>query len=72
MNLDQIDQEVRIRLLEKTNEKIERTLTKLDEKIDNRFDKLQQSMQNQFYWVLGTVLTMVIATIALVASINFH
>ena len=56
-----IDHEVRIRLLEKIAEGIEK-----------RFDKLESKMDNQFHWVLGTILVMVVTIIGLFGSIVLH
>ncbi len=47
MNEPLIDHEVRIRLLEK-----------IAENIDKRFDKLDSKIDSHFYWVLGTVITL--------------
>lgn len=46
MNTAQIDQEVRIRLLEA-----------IAEKIDKRFDKIESKIDSHFYWVLATIIT---------------
>jgi hypothetical protein len=42
-----IDNEVRIRLLEK-----------IVDKVDKRFDKIDTKMETQFYWLMGTMLTL--------------
>jgi hypothetical protein len=55
-----IDHEVRIRLLEK-----------IAEGIDRRFDKLESKMDSQFHWVLGTILTLVVTVIALFGGVIF-
>jgi hypothetical protein len=47
MNEPIIDHEVRIRLLEK-----------IAENIDKRFDKIESKIEAHFYWVLGIVITL--------------
>ncbi len=56
-----IDHEVRIRLLEK-----------IAEGIDKRFDKLELKMDSQFHWVLGTIFTLIITIITLFGGIILH
>jgi hypothetical protein len=56
-----IDHEVRIRLLEK-----------IAEAIDKRFDKLEAKMDSQFHWVLGTIFTLIITIITLFGGIILH
>ncbi len=60
-NEAQIDHEVRIRLLEK-----------IAEGIDKRFDKLESKMDSQFHWVLGTIFTLIITIITLFGGIILH
>jgi hypothetical protein len=56
-----IDHEVRIRLLENIAIGIEK-----------RFDKLESKMDSQFHWVLGTMFTLILATITLFGGIILH
>ncbi len=42
-----VDQEVRIRLLEELNQRVEKRLDKMDDKLST-----------QFYWVMGTMITL--------------
>lgn len=42
------DHEIRIRLLEELNKRIE-----------SKFDRLDSKMDNQFKWIIGTIITMV-------------
>jgi hypothetical protein len=42
-----IDHEVRIRILEK-----------IAENIDKKFERLESKMDSQFHWILGTVITL--------------
>jgi len=56
-----IDHEVRIRLQEA-----------ISEKLDKRFDRLEAKMDSNFHWVLGSILTMTIATITLFGGVIFH
>lgn len=48
MNEAHIDHEVRIRLMEELNKRVEL-----------RFDHLDSKMDNQFKWIIGTIITMV-------------
>lgn len=50
----QIEQEVRIRLLEKLVTAIERRF----EQVDRRFEHLESKMDNQFKWTIGIMITM--------------
>ncbi len=43
-----IDHEVRIRLMEELNKRVE-----------IRFDKIDEKMDNQFKWIIGTIITMI-------------
>ena len=43
-----IDHEVRIRLMEELNKRVEL-----------RFDKIDEKMDNQFKWIIGTIVTMI-------------
>jgi hypothetical protein len=43
-----VDHEVRIRLLER-----------IADSIDKRFDRLDEKMDNQFKWIIGTMVTMI-------------
>lgn len=67
-----LDQEIRIRLLEK-----------IADKIDNRFDRIEQEMkldkiqlltrmENNFHWVLGTILAQTALAITLFGGIILH
>jgi hypothetical protein len=56
-----IDHEVRIRLLEA-----------ILAKVDKRFDKLESKMDSQFMWVLGTIITLIIATVTLFGGVILH
>lgn len=55
------DHEVRIRLLEK-----------IAESIDKRFDKFETKMDTNFYWVLGTIIAQTALTITLFGGIILH
>jgi hypothetical protein len=57
----QVDHEVRIRLLEAIAEKIEK-----------RFDKLDSKIDSHFYWVLGTIITLIIALVTMFGGIVLH
>lgn len=57
----QVDHEVRIRLLEA-----------IAEKIDKRFDKLDSKIDSHFYWVLGTIITLIIALVTMFGGIVLH
>jgi len=57
----QIDHEVRIRLLESIAEKIEK-----------RFDKLDSKIDSHFYWVLGTIITLIIALVTMFGGVVLH
>lgn len=61
MNSAQIDQEVRIRLMET-----------LISKIDERFDKLDSKIDSHFHWVLGTIITLIVTIITLFGGIILH
>lgn len=58
---DYIEHEVRLRLLEKIAEGIEK-----------RFDRLELKMDAQFHWVLGMIITMIITVITLFGGIILH
>ncbi len=60
-NEQYIDHEVRVRLLEK-----------IAEGIDRRFDKLESKMDSQFHWVLGTLFTLIITIITLFGGIILY
>jgi hypothetical protein len=55
------DHEVRIRLLEK-----------IAEGIDKRFDKFEAKIDSQFHWVLGTILAQIALIITLFGGIILH
>jgi len=57
----QVDHEVRIRLLESIAEKIEK-----------RFDKLDSKIDSHFYWVLGTIITLIIALVTMFGGVVLH
>ena len=48
MNEAHINHEIRIRLLEELNKRVETRLDRIDEKMDNKFK-----------WIIGTIITMV-------------
>jgi hypothetical protein len=50
-----LDQEVRIRLLER-----------IAENIDNRFDKLESEIKSNFHWTLGMTVSLFIGTTCIV------
>ena len=56
-----IDHEVRIRLLEK-----------IAEGIDRRFDKFEAKMDSQFHWILGIIMTLIVTIITLFGGIILH
>lgn len=43
-----VDHEVRIRLMEELNKRVEL-----------RFDRIDEKMDNQFKWIIGTIVTMI-------------
>lgn len=43
-----VDHEVRIRLMEELNKRVEL-----------RFDRIDEKMDNQFKWIIGTIITMI-------------
>lgn len=55
------DHEVRIRLLEK-----------IADSLDKRFDHLEAKIDSQFHWVLGTRLAFVATTLTLFGGIILH
>ena len=63
-----MDHEVRIRLLEKIAESIDKRF----EQIDQKFNKLDAKMDSQFHWGLGSIFTMIFTTITLFGGIILH
>ncbi len=53
--------EVRIRLLEK-----------IAEGIDKKFDKFEQKMDTQFHWVLGSMVTLILTIITMFGGVILH
>ena len=68
MNPAQIDQEVRVRLLEKAIVAIENRFNF----IDLKFDKIEEKMDSQFHWILGFMITLIITIITLFGGIILH
>ena len=64
----QINQEVRIRLLEAIASNIDNRF----KNVDQQFDKLEAKMDSQFHWVLGTILTFIATTLTLFGGIILH
>ena len=59
VNFDQVnDHEVRLRVLEKIAEGIDKRFDKLENKMDSQFKFLQTMMATQFHWTLGIMITL--------------
>ncbi len=56
-----IDHEVRIRIQEN-----------ISSKLDARLDKIENKIDSNFHWVIGTMFTLMLTTIALFGGIAFH
>lgn len=63
-----IDQEVRIRLLEKIASGIDKNFDKIDEK----FQKIDEKMDSHFQWVLGTVIALILSVVTLFGGVILH
>lgn len=57
-NEKEIDNEVRIRLLERIAENIDKRLDHMDQRMEQRFTHLDTKMNNQFLWTLGIMITL--------------
>ena len=59
VNFDQVnDHEVRLRVLEKIAEGIDKRFDKLENKMDSQFKFLQTMKAPQFHWTLGIMITL--------------
>ena len=56
-----VDHEVRIRLLES-----------IMQKIDLRFDRIESKIDSNFHWVIGTIITLIIAMLTLFGGVILH
>jgi hypothetical protein len=56
-----IDQEVRIRMLEELNKRIETTF----DKIDNKFNRIESKIDSHFLWMIGFILVSIITPVFL-------
>ena len=56
-----IDQEVRIRMLEELNKRIETTF----DKIDNKFNRIESKIDSHFLWMIGFILVSIITQVFL-------
>ena len=56
---EHLDHEVRIRLMEELNKRVEHQFEKINQTILSMNIELNQKIDNQFKWVIGTIVTMV-------------
>jgi hypothetical protein len=56
-----IDQEVRIRMLEELNKRIETTF----DKIYNKFNRIESKIDSHFLWMIGFILVSIITPVFL-------